>query len=58
VTDSLKRGLDPALRWSVGVGVRRATVIGPIQVDVGFNPAPLVHRDEQLVRLHVSLGAL
>jgi len=58
VTDSMKRGLDPALRWSVGVGVRRATVIGPIQVDVGFNPAPLAHRDEQLVRLHVSLGAL
>ena len=49
---------DPLLRWSVGVGIRRATVIGPIQVDVGFNPAPLAEREEDLVRLHVSLGAL
>ncbi len=58
VTDSMARGLDPALRWSVGFGFRRATVIGPIQVDVGFNPARLADRDEDLVRLHVSLGAL
>lgn len=54
VADS--QATDPLLRWSVGVGWRRATVIGPIQVDVGFNPARL--RDEALVRLHVSLGAL
>lgn len=47
---------DPLLRWSVGLGLRRATVIGPIQVDVGFNPAPL--RDEPWAQLHVTLGAL
>ena len=47
---------DPFLRWSVGLGVRRATVIGPIQVDLGFDPARL--RDEALAQLHVSLGAL
>lgn len=61
VTDSMALGADdgnPALRWSVGVGLRRATVIGPIQVDVGFNPARIEAREESLVRLHVSLGAL
>lgn len=47
---------DPFLRWSVGLGVRRATVIGPIQVDLGFNPAKL--RDETIPQLHISLGAL
>ncbi len=54
VADS--QATDPLLRWSVGVGVRRATVIGPIQVDLGFNPVRL--HEEQLVGFHVSLGAL
>ncbi len=61
VTDSMALSAaegNPALRWSVGVGLRRATVIGPIQVDVGFNPARIEAREESLVRLHVSLGAL
>jgi outer membrane protein assembly complex protein YaeT len=65
VTDSMTQGLDPPLRWSVGVGLRRSTVIGPIQVDVGFDPAPYLLASpnarlagEDLVRLHVSLGAL
>ena len=48
---------DPLLRWSVGLGVRRTTAIGPVEVDVGFNPARIPERDEELVRLHVSLGA-
>ena len=54
-TDSMDAG-DPLLRWSCGVGLRRATVIGPIQLDVGFNPEPI--RDESWARVHVSLGAL
>lgn len=61
VSDSMRLPAEagnPALRWSVGVGLRRATVIGPIQVDVGFNPARIQAREEALVRLHVSLGAL
>lgn len=56
--DSMSDPDDPLLRWSVGVGVRKATVIGPIQVDVGFNPERIEAREEALVRLHVSLGAL
>ena len=48
---------DPLLRWSVGLGVRRTTAIGPVEIDVGFNPARIPERDEELVRLHVSLGA-
>ncbi|MFZ5477739.1 MAG: POTRA domain-containing protein [Myxococcota bacterium] len=49
---------DPLARFGVGAGLRRETVIGPIQVDFGFNPARLPEREEELVRLHVSLGAL
>lgn len=57
-TGSQVRGEDPALRWSVGAGIRRSTPIGPVQVDVGVNPVPLEYRGEDLVRVHVSLGSL
>jgi outer membrane protein assembly factor BamA len=57
-TDSADQGLDPLLRWSVGVGLRRSTAIGPVAVDVGFNPARIEFREESWARLHVSLGAL
>lgn len=49
---------DPTLRWSVGVGLRRATPVGPIQIDLGFNPDRIGARGETLARLHLSLGAL
>ncbi len=51
-------GGDPALRWSAGIGLRRATAVGPIQVDVGFNPAWIKARGEDWARLHVSLGSV
>lgn len=57
-TDSERQGIDPALRWSTGLGIRRSTAIGPIQVDLGVNPERLEYREEPLVRLHVSLGAI
>ena len=50
--------IDPLLRWSVGVGLRRSTAIGPVAIDVGFNPQPLDYRGESIARVHVSLGAL
>ncbi|HNH50604.1 MAG TPA: BamA/TamA family outer membrane protein, partial [Myxococcota bacterium] len=65
VTDSARAGLEPLLRYSVGVGVRRATVVGPIQLDLGFNPSPVEAFGESgllpllpPMRLHLSLGAL
>jgi outer membrane protein insertion porin family len=57
-TDSMGRNTDPALRVAAGAGIRRSTPIGPVQVDLGFNLDPLPYRDEGVVRLHVSLGAL
>lgn len=57
-TDSMAAGDDPALRFSAGLGIRRVTPIGPIAVDLGFNPVPLLQRDESWARLHVSLGSL
>jgi outer membrane translocation and assembly module TamA len=46
------------LRVGVGVGVRRATPIGPVQVDVGVNPWRRADRGEGLARVHLTLGAL
>lgn len=61
-TTSMQRkgfeGGDPLLRYSLGVGLRRATAVGPVQVDLGFNPARIEARGEDWVRLHVSLGSV
>lgn len=57
-TDSMLRGGDPLLRVGTGVGVRRSTPIGPLQLDVGFNPAPLDYREELIARVHFAVGAL
>jgi outer membrane protein assembly factor BamA len=59
----------PALRYGLGTGLRIATPIGPLQLDVAFNPvawtatgpqrALLVEEwEEPSVRAHLSLGAL
>lgn len=65
VADSARAGLEPLLRYSVGIGVRRATVVGPIQLDLGINPSPVEAFGESgllpflpPMRLHLSLGAL
>jgi outer membrane protein assembly factor BamA len=57
-TDSMERGTDPLVRFGTGVGLRRSTPIGPLQLDLGFNPAPLAYRDEIVARVHFAVGAL
>jgi outer membrane protein assembly factor BamA len=65
-TESMETQDDPLLRYSVGVGLRRATVVGPIQLDLGFNPSPLSYRGEVPAiswvpipfQLYLSLGAI
>ncbi|MCB9743309.1 MAG: BamA/TamA family outer membrane protein [Alphaproteobacteria bacterium] len=62
-TSSERIDPEPVLRYGVGVGVHFATPIGPLQLDVGFNPMYFQAswpeaRGEVPVRLHVSLGAL
>ncbi len=57
-TDSMTEGIDPFLRVGAGIGLRRATPIGPLQLDLGFNPAPLSYREEVIARLHFAVGAL
>lgn len=54
---------EPLLRYGVGVGIHQATPVGPLSVDLGFNPvyfqaAWSADRGEVPVRLHISLGAL
>ncbi|MSQ01690.1 MAG: hypothetical protein EXR71_07325 [Myxococcales bacterium] len=57
-TDSAARGSDPWVRWGTGVGIRRSTPIGPLQLDLGFNPLPLAYRDEPAFRVHFAVGAI
>jgi translocation and assembly module TamA len=57
-TDSMLAGSDPLLRVGAGIGLRRATPIGPLQLDLGFNPLPLENRDEVIARVHFAVGAL
>lgn len=57
--DSALQGLDPALRYAIGVGLRRSTPVGPVQVDLGWNPNPLGFRGETgWPKLDLSVGAL
>lgn len=61
---------NPFLRWSFGLGGRRDTPVGPIQIDLAFNPQALglVRPETQSfvrnqlregpVRLHITLGEL
>ena len=58
IPDSAARGGDPAVRFGTGFGIRRATPIGPLQVDLGFNPAALEYREEPLYRFHFAVGAI
>jgi outer membrane protein assembly factor BamA len=58
-TDSMRRGEDPLLRYAVGLGIRRSTPIGPLQLDLGFNPSPLDYRGEVVFpHVHFAVGAL
>ncbi len=57
-TTSMQEGGEPLLRTGVGVGFRYATALGPLQLDLGINPAPIEERDESTLRFHVSLGTL
>ncbi|MEN0061977.1 MAG: BamA/TamA family outer membrane protein [Myxococcota bacterium] len=65
------RNANPFLRWSFGIGGRRDTPVGPIQIDLAFNPQALGllvptatqsfvrnQLGEGTVRLHITLGEL
>ena len=54
---------EPLLRYGVGVGLRQATPLGPLRLDVGVNPVYFQEdwaqpRGEVPARLHLSLGTL
>ena len=56
-TDSEEQSLDPLIRYSTGVGLRLATVIGPLAIDLGVNPSRVDGRLEPLYKTHFSVGA-
>lgn len=57
-TTSMQEGGEPFLRTGVGVGFRYFTALGPLQLDLGFNPWMMEERDEVPFRFHLSLGTL
>ncbi len=40
--------------YSVGLGLRYQTVVGPVRVEYGYNPAPRPH--DPRATLHVAVG--
>ena len=50
-------GRAPWLRFGPGIGLRYATPVGPLALDLGFNPWRLERHRESLLRLHFALGA-
>lgn len=68
-SDAVRAVFDPVLRYSIGAGVRVATPIGPLQVDLAANPEAIAATGERkillreqwrepLLRAHISLGTL
>jgi outer membrane protein assembly factor BamA len=68
-SEAVRAVYQPVVRYSAGAGVRIATPIGPLQVDVAVNPDALFATDdrrlllrgaweEPSVRAHLSLGTL
>ncbi|GEM_PF-1195949 len=54
---------EPALRYGTGVGLRYATPVGPLQLDLGVNPVYYQKswaeaRGEVPVRLHLAIGSI
>lgn len=64
VPDGVDPSFEPGLSWSVGLGIRRTTPIGPLRIDIGLRPdrfAPLARGEAILgdaVRVHFAVGAL
>ena len=48
---------DLALRLGTGCGLRYATPVGALALDVGFNPLPRRGYDAGPVQVHISIGA-
>lgn len=57
-TTSTEDQVDPLFRYSVGVGLRYSTVIGPIALDLGVNPSPMIDRGEVWIVPNLSFGSL
>lgn len=57
-TSSMREASQPLLRVGTGIGLRYATPIGPLQLDLGINPSPMDDRDEPDARVHLSLGTM
>ena len=57
-TTSRRLGLDLPVRYSLGLGLRQGTPIGPAAIEIGFNPSPQAEREEPGFQMHLSLGEL
>ena len=41
------------MRYSLGFGGRYVSPIGPVVIDIGFNPEPILEKEEPWVQLHL-----
>jgi len=62
VPDGIDPSMSPGLHWSVGVGLRRITPIGPLRFDVAVRPMnfrriPGIHIGD-VVQVHFAVGAM
>lgn len=62
VPDGIDPSRSPGLYWSVGIGLRRVTPIGPLRFDVAVRPSnfgqvPGIHIGD-VVQVHFAVGAL
>ena len=60
--DGIDPSMNPGLHWSVGIGLRRITPIGPLRFDVAVRPMnfggiPGIHPGD-VVQVHFAVGAL
>jgi len=55
-TSSMDDARDQVVRAGLGAGLRLATPIGAVVMDLGVNPWPIAGRDEPLLVPHLSLG--
>lgn len=60
----VRSSLDTPLWWSVGLGLRRTTPIGPLRIDLGLRPDRIADLARgaavlgDVVRVHFAVGAL
>ena len=52
------RPTESGIQYSLGMGIRWTTSVGPVAIDLGFNPNPQIERGETYFMPYFSFGSL